>query len=98
MKTKHADPWAQAIVFQGLTGIFSLIITLFFGFRSPPSFLILNFLLMIILLTLASVFTFQAFQLIEASEVGILMSSQRLWTTIAAFIFLKETPTFSKIL
>lgn len=99
MKDEKSDPRAQTIVFGTLVGIFALIIALFRGFHFPQFPLLApNFLLMIVILTLAPILTFRAYQLSEAAEVGIVMSSQRLWTVMAAFVFLGETATPFKII
>ena len=98
MKKENSDPLAQTVVFATLAGIFAFIISLYHGFHLPNLSLFLpNFILMTILLTLAPLCTFRAYKLTEASEVGILLSSQRLWTVIASFICLGETPTVLKI-
>lgn len=99
MKKDNSDPVAQTVVFATLAGIFSFIISLYRGFHLPTHIQLLpNFIIMVILLTLAPLCTFKAYQSAEASEVGILLSSQRLWTVLAAFVFLGETPTIYKIL
>lgn len=98
MKEKDSDPIAQTIVFLGLGGIFSSAIAVIRGFNIPPLPLLLpNFILMIILLTIAPLLTFRAFQLMSAADVGILLSSQRLWTVLGSFLFLGEVLTMSKI-
>lgn len=99
MKEEKSDPRAQTIVFGSLAGVFSLIIALQRGFHLPPLPLLApNFLLMVVILVLAPLLTFKAYKLCEASEVGILMSSQRLWTVILAIILLGEKATISKLL
>ncbi|MDP2860918.1 MAG: DMT family transporter [bacterium] len=97
MKEENSDAKAQTIVFLGLIGVFTFTISIFRGLSFPQFPLLLpNFILIIILGTLAPLFTFRAFQLIDTAEVGILLSSQRLWTVLAALIFLGETLTISK--
>lgn len=99
MKDDQSDPKAQTVVFGALVGIFALLIALFRGFHFPQfPLLIPNFFLMIIVLTLAPLLTFRAYQLNEASEVGILLLSQRLWVVIGAVFFLGEFATLSKTL
>ncbi|HSW88718.1 MAG TPA: EamA family transporter [Candidatus Saccharimonadales bacterium] len=98
MKTENSNPIAQTVAFATLAGLFAFLISLYQGFHLPNFSLFLpNIIFMVILLTLAPLCTFRAYQLTEASEVGILLSSQRLWTVIASFIFLGETPTVFKI-
>lgn len=99
MKNEQSDSKAQAVLFAGLTGIFGLVLALLTtGFHFPPFSLWFNFLLMVALITSASILTFHAYQTVEASEMGILLSTERLWTVIAAFVFLGEAATISKVL
>lgn len=99
MRQRNSDPWAQAIVFSLLVGAFSLLVALPQGLHFPELPLLLpNFFLLIAILPMAAFLTFSAFQLLEASEIGILISSQYLWTVIASFIFLNEPAVPSKVL
>lgn len=99
MKNDQSDSKAQTVVFAGLTGIFGLVLALLTtGFHFPPLSLWFNFLLMVALITSASILTFRAYKTVEASEMGILLSTERLWTVVLAFIFLGEAVTISKVL
>lgn len=98
MKTNLADPKAQTIAFETLAGVFALVIALSRGFHLPPAALYPNFIPMIILLILAPIMTFKAFQLSEASEIGIVMTTQRFWVVVLALLFLDEKATLFKIL
>jgi drug/metabolite transporter (DMT)-like permease len=99
MKDDQSDSKIQTVVFAGLTGIFGLVLAIFTtGFHLPPPSLWQNFLLMVALISSASVLTFQAYKTVEASEMGILLSTERLWTVILALMFLSETITLSKVL
>lgn len=53
---------------------------------------------MALVLTLAPMLTFRAYQLNEASEVSVLLLSQRLWVVIGAALFLGEAATLAKTL
>lgn len=98
MKEENSDAKAQTIVFLGLAGVFTFTISVFRGLSFPKFPLLLpNFILLTIFGTIAPILTFRAFQLIDVAKVGILLSSQRLWTVLAAFIFLGETLTTSKV-
>lgn len=95
LKDDDSSPQAQTIVFLGLGGIIAVIIALAQGklnlFFSPN--LILNFLLLILLLTPAYLLRYRAFQLIGASEVVLFSVTGRLWNVIGASLFLHETVT-----
>jgi drug/metabolite transporter (DMT)-like permease len=99
MKKDQSDPRAQTVIFGILVGALSFSIALFRGLHFPQfPLLIPNFFLMILVLTLAPLFTFRAYQLNQASEVGILLLSQRLWVVIGAVFFLGESATLAKTL
>lgn len=92
MKDVHSDPFAQAVAFSGLIGGFALIIALSRGsFHYQISLSQVPFFAMITLfLALASILNFKAAQSLEASVSGILLSSQKLWEVLLAFLFLQE--------
>lgn len=100
MKDESSDPYAQAVVFTGLVGIFSLVILLFLG--GSQTYLSLDklplFLILSLLTSLAMVFTFKGLKSIGASEHAILLTSSRLWLIAGAILFLKESFTISKLL
>lgn len=100
MKDNESDPFAQLFVFYGLGGLFSFIITLLRGgfhyqitLAQIPAFLLLT-----VFATAAPVLTFQAAKTLEASESSILLSSQRLWLVLGAFVFLGESFSLQKLL
>lgn len=99
MKDDKSDPKAQTVMFLGVTGIFSFILALSKGSFNIPDFSLLwsNFLVMVLLSTLAPILGFMAYKLTNASDVSIFMSSQRLWTVLAAILFLNETSTTLKV-
>ena len=99
MKRQNANPITQTIVFATLGSMFAFLVSLYKGFHFPNfTTLFPNFFLLTILLTLAPFCLFRAYNLTKASEVGILLSSQRLWTVLASFVFLGEIATPKKIL
>lgn len=92
MKDSESDPYAQSVVFFGLGGTFALLFSLIHGgfqYQMPPSQLVF-FLPLTVCATVGPVLLFRAYQRIEASEVSILQSSQKLWAVFGAFIFLGE--------
>lgn len=98
MKQEDANPISQTVVFASLAGIFAFIISLYHGFHFPNLIALYpNFLLMIVLIVGGHICFFKAMKTTEASEVGIILSTQRLWTVIASFMFLSEKPTFFNI-
>ena len=93
MRDDESSPYAQATVFTGLVGLFSLTILLFRGgFKSHVSLEELPLFLLITLLTaLGMILTFKGIKLVEASEHTILLTSSRLWSIIGAMVFLHES-------
>ena len=100
MRDEKSDPYAQFVMFYGLGGLFSFIITMFRGgFHYQLSLSQLPyFFLLTIFATAAPVLAFKAAKIIEASESNILLSSQRLWLVIGAFLFLGEAFSLKKLL
>jgi uncharacterized membrane protein len=99
MRDAQSDPYAQTIAFYGLGGIFALFVSLFRGgFHYQISFNQLPFFFLLAVFgTAAPVLGFKAFKLIEASEISILQSSQRLWIVLGAFLLLHESFSIYKL-
>jgi drug/metabolite transporter (DMT)-like permease len=100
MKDDKSDPYAQSVVFFGLGGTFALLFSLFHGgfqYQIKLNQLIL-FLLLTTFATVGPVLLFTAYQRIDASEISILQSSQKIWTVMGAFILLQEPFSVNKTL
>ena len=100
MKDHESDPYAQSVVFFGLGGTFALLFSLFHGgfqYRIPSGQRLL-FLPLTLCATVGPVLLFKAYQRIDASEIAILQSSQKLWAVLGAFVFLQEPFSANKIL
>ncbi len=100
MKDVESDPFAQTIAFYGLMGVFAFIIAIFRGgFHYHISFTQMPFFVLITLFsTIAPTLNFKAAQRLEASESSILLSSQKLWEVILAFLFLREAFSLQRLL
>lgn len=100
MKDAEADPYAQSVVFFGLGGTFALFFSLLHGgFQYHITFSqLLWFLPLTICATIGPVLLFRAYQRIEASEIAILQSSQKLWAVAGAFLLLQEPFSVNKML
>jgi drug/metabolite transporter (DMT)-like permease len=100
MKDEQSDPYAQSMVFFGLGGTFALIFSLFYGgfqYKITPTQLLL-FVPLTVCATVGPVLLFKGYQILEASEVSILQSSQKLWAVLGAFLLLQEPFSLKKIL
>ena len=100
MKDVNSDPFAQTVVFAGLVGTFAFIIALARGgFHFQISLRQIPFFVLITLfLAAASTLSFKSSQRLEASESSILLSSQKLWEVLLAFLFLQEAFSLQRLL
>jgi drug/metabolite transporter (DMT)-like permease len=100
MKDDESDPYAQAVVFFGLDGTFALLFSLFHGgFQHQiTSDQLLLFVPLTGCATIGPVLLFKAYQRLDASEITILQSSQKLWAVVGAFVLLQEPFSANKIL
>jgi len=95
----NKDPMGFAILFQVFTALIIGVFAVFAGFHIPnisPFFW--NFLLSVVIYTLANICVFQSLSRIEASQFTILFVTRGVWTIIAAAFFLGETFSFLHIL
>jgi drug/metabolite transporter (DMT)-like permease len=100
LKNEGSDAYAQSVVFTFLVGIFSLIILKVSGrhlsvlqWEQLPIFIAIA-----LLSPLVFIFMFKGFKLIGASEHTMLLTSSRIWAILGAILFLKETPTITKLM
>jgi len=100
LKDSNSDSRAHTIVFLGVGGIIAIVLATVQGQLqlSFPSFLLPNFILLILLSTPAFVLSYKAYQLIGASEVLIFLTTGKLWNVVGAYLFLHEPLTLQKIL
>lgn len=100
MKDEQSDPYAQSVVFFGLGGTLALLFSLFhrgFQYQLTSRHLLL-FLPLTVCATVGPVLLFKAYQRIDASEIAILQSSQKLWGVSGAFLLLQEPFSVKKTL
>ena len=100
LKNENSDAYAQSVVFTFLVGIFSLIIlkvsgrhlSVLSGEQLPI------FIAVALISPLVFIFMFKGFKLIGASEHSMLLTSSRVWAILGAILFLKESPSITKLL
>ncbi len=91
MKQGSSDPFAQMCALFGLGSLYMFIVSIVMGqFQLPTISVLPYFAFGAVAALLGSYCINTAYKLIEASEVTILTSSQRLFSVLAAFIFLGE--------
>ncbi len=100
MKDDKSDPYAQSIVFFGLGGTLALLFSLFHGGFQYQITLdqLLLFVPLTICATVGPVLLFKSYQRLDASEIAILQSSQKVWAVLGAFVLLQEPFAVNKIL
>lgn len=99
MRKEESNPIASAIVFQFLLAAYVFIFALVLGkFTLPPTNISnLRFLVSSVLWAGTTYFSFQAFKLLGAGEVTILISSNAIVSIILSVLFLKEILTLQII-
>lgn len=91
MKDEQSNAHAYSIVFQILLGVIVGLVAIAKGFVMPPiAQFPVNFLLVAVLYGLGTLFVFNAFKYIEASEVTIITSTRTIITIISAIFLLGE--------
>lgn len=100
LKNEDSDAHAQSVVFTFLVGIFSLIIIKVSGRHlSILSWEQLPIFITVALVSpLVFIYMFKGFELVDASEHSILLTSSKIWAILGAIFFLKETPTITKLI
>ncbi len=99
MKDEQSNAHAYSIVFQILLGVIVGLVAVLKGFVMPPiAQFPINFLLVAVLYGLGTLFVFNAFKYIEASEVTIITSTRTIVTIISAIFLLGEVFDLKKAL
>ena len=86
MRDANSDPYAQSVVFFCLGGTCALLFSPFHGgfqYQISSRHLLL-FLPLTVCATVGPVLLFKAYQRVDASEIAILQSSQKLWAVLGA--------------
>lgn len=100
MKDDESDPYAQSIVFFGLGGTLALLFSLVHGgfqYQIPSSQFLL-FVPLTVCATVGPVLLFKSYQRLDASEIAVLQSSQKVWAVLGAFALLQEPFAINKLL
>ncbi|MFZ1721385.1 MAG: EamA family transporter, partial [Microgenomates group bacterium] len=98
MREDDSDPITYAIAFHFLVGLMVLLVALPFGYQLPNiNQNYIFFLLSALSWGLGTVLFYKALQLLESSEVTIIISSRVLITIAASLVFLNESFSAQKI-
>lgn len=99
MRDENSEPVSYTIIFALLLSCVYFIVSLFLGFHFPVlDWKIIYFLIAATLWGLGTIFLFKALQIIESSEVTILVSLRILITITASVIFLHDVFNFQKFI
>ena len=97
MKDEKSNAHAYSIVFQIFGGLVVGLVAVLNGFVMPPiTQFPVNFLLLAVLYGAGTLFIFNAFKYIEASEVTIITSTRSIITIVSAILLLGEAFDFKK--
>ena len=99
LKEEQSDPIAYGAVFQLLVSILIFFYALIDGFSVPSNILSVlpNLILMTLFYAWFNLTLFKAYQVSEASEVGIILASRTMWSVVTAYFFLGEALPLNRI-
>lgn len=93
------DPFAYAVVFQGIVGALLMIFALFYGFKLPHiESVILPVAVALICFGVGHIVYAKTLQKVEASGFSVLFATQAIWTMLLGIILLGERMTFTQII
>jgi drug/metabolite transporter (DMT)-like permease len=88
------DPFAYAVVFQGLVGVLLMAIAIFIGFKLPGiETVIIPAIISTIFFGIGHIVYAKTLQKVEASAFSVLFATQAVWIMILGIVLLNETIT-----
>lgn len=92
------DPFAYAVVFQGIVGILLMGIAVFYGFKLPGiEVVIVPAIISVIFFGIGHIVYAKTLQKVEASAFSVLFATQAVWIMILGIVLLGETMTVSQV-
>lgn len=92
------DPFAYAVLFQGIVGILLTVFALLYGFKLPNiETVLLPAIISIIFYGVGHIIYAKTLQKVEASAFSVLFATQAVWIMALGIILLNETMTFMQI-
>lgn len=92
------DPYAYAVVFQGIVGVLLIMVAVIVGFKLPHiETLVLPAILAVIFFGVGHIVYAKTLQRVEASSFSVLFATQAVWTMILGIILLQESITWLQI-
>lgn len=88
------DPFAYAVVFQGIVGILLMVVAILVGFRLPGiSAVIIPALISVIFYGVGHIVYAKTLQKVEASDFSVLFATQAIWIMLLGIVLLGESLT-----
>lgn len=93
------DPFAYAVLFQGIVGLLLTAFALFYGFKLPNiETVLLPAIISIIFYGVGHIIYAKTLQKVEASAFSVLFATQAVWIMLLGIILLNESMTFVQII
>ncbi len=94
-----SDPYAYAVVFQGLVGILLMIFALIVGFKLPGiETVIVPAVISIIAFGIGHIFYAKTLQVVEASVFSVLFATQAIWIMLLGILLFSESLTILQVI
>ena len=92
------DPFAYAVVFQGIVGVILMTFALFYGFKLPGiEAVIIPAIISVICYGVGHIVYAKTLQKVEASAFSVLFSSQAVWIMILGIVLFNESLTLLQV-
>jgi len=99
LRNKKTDPFAYAVVFQGIVGVLLMVVALAAGFRLPGIASVAGpAIISVIFYGVGHIVYAKTLQKVEASVFSVLFATQAIWIMILGIVLFRETLTGLQIL
>lgn len=94
-----SDPYAYAVVFQGLVGILLMVFALLAGFKLPGiEIVLIPAIISVIAFGLGHIAYAKTLQVVEASAFSVLFATQAIWIMLLGILLFNESMTILQII
>lgn len=92
------DPFAYAVLFQGIVGLLLMAFALVYGFKLPNiETVIIPAIISIVFYGVGHILYAKTLQKVEASAFSVLFATQAIWIMVLGMVLLHETMTFAQV-
>lgn len=93
------DPYAYAVVFQGLVGLLLMVVALVVGFKLPGIETVIGpVIIALLFFGVGHIVYAKTLQVVEASAFSVLFASQAVWIMIVGLVMLGESLTWLQVI